>query len=147
MFQFRILWMNMFAQNNNSLPNTRRNSGDFVDVLHEISWLSYMCVCFWSLLHNELEGRCIWNIQGAGLVGSYNISGSASCMSAQSRSPRAEAERTPSKFRADPKRTQSGPKADANFWKADPKRTLSPLSGSALMLGLVRSVLAVLGQS
>ena len=101
MFQFRLLWINMFAQNNNSLPNIRRNSGDFVDVLHEIAWLSCTCLCFRSLLQNELAGQCIWNIQGAGLVGGNNRAGSASRMSAQSgpltkSGPLADSERTPS---------------------------------------------------
>ena len=106
----------MFAQNNNSLPNTKRNSGDFVDVLLEIAWLS--CKCFRSLLQNELAGQCIWNIQGARLVGDNNRAGSASRMSAQSRPPRAGAERTP-----------SGPKFLKSRLKADPRQTLGPLSG------------------
>ena len=47
--------MSMFTQNNNSLPNIRRNSGDFVDVLHEIAWLSCTCLCFQSLLHESFS--------------------------------------------------------------------------------------------
>ena len=82
--------MNMFAQSNNSLPNIRRNSGDFVDVVDEIARLSCTCVCFRSLLLNELTGQCIWNKQGAGLIGGKNRAGSASCMSAQSGPARAD---------------------------------------------------------
>ena len=111
----------MFTQNNNSLPNIRRNSVDFVDVLHKIAWLSCTCVCFRSLL---LAWQCVWNEQGAGLVGGNNREGSASRMSAQSgpltkSGPLADSERTQSGLLADPKRThifekrtRSGPKAN-----------------------------------
>ena len=136
MFQFRLLWMNMFAQSNNSLPNKWRNSGDFGDVLHEIAWLSCTCVCFRSLLHNGLARQCIWNIQEAGLVGGNDRAGSASRMSAQigppKRGRRADPERVKSKPLSDPKRTQS-------FQKADSKRTQSQ-PWSALVLSWVRSV-------
>ena len=63
------------------------------------------------------------------------------------------AKRTPkSRRRADPNWTQSGPRADSeqtpsepkflkSGLKADPKRTPGLLSGSALVLGWVRSIL------
>ena len=62
-----------------------------------------------------MAGQCIWNIQGAGLVGGNNRAGSSSRMSAQSGPSRAGAERTSSGPKADSERTPSGPKADANF--------------------------------
>ena len=107
----------MLAQSNNSLPNIRRNSGDFVDVVDEIARLSCTCVCFRSLLLNELTGQCIWNIQGAGLIGGKNRAGSASCMSAKA-DPQ---ERTPSRLRVDPEQTQNGPRADSEGTPSGPK--------------------------
>ena len=108
------------TKSNNSLLNIRQNSGDFVDLS-----------CFRSLIHNDLAGQCICNIQGAGLVGGNNRAGSTSCMSAQS-GPRANSQQIP-----------SGPKFFRRGLEADPKQTPGPLSGSALVLGWVRSVLYI----
>ena len=120
-----------FAQVNNSLPNIRRNFCDFVDVLHEIVWLSRTCVCFRSLLNNGTFFRLLLDsvfgiYKGRGLKGGNNRAGSPSRMSAQS-NPQ---ELTLSRPRADPERSPSGPKADAEFWKADPQQTPSELKAN-----------------
>ena len=129
------------AQVNNSMPTIRRNSCDFVDVLHEIAWLSRTCVCFLSLLSNGTFFDYCWTVyleytRGGGLQAVSTERGPLHAWvgKATPKSWRlADTERTPSEPLVDPKLMQNFEKRTNSRPRVNLKGTRGPLLGSTLV--------------